>query len=151
MLQQREPKAARALVEKLGLSDHVSFRFDLSEADKRLLIRESRLVALTSSVEGFGIVVLEANACGVPVVASSGVPEGAVRDGFNGLRYPFGDTAALGDALVHLLQDTELYGRLSQNALASVQRTNYQDWYLTPFLLCVSLTVVERRRVTEPV
>ena len=112
----------RALVDRLGLSDHVSFRFDLSEADKRLLIRESRLVALTSSVEGFGIVVLEANACGVPVVASSGVPEGAVRDGFNGLRYPFGDTAALGDALVRLLQDTELYGRLSQNALANVQR-----------------------------
>ena len=38
-------------------------------------------------------------------------------------------------------------------AMASVQRTNYQDWYLTPFLLCVGLTVRERVRVRaeEPV
>jgi len=36
-------------------------------------------------------------------------------------------------------------------AMASVQRTNYQDWYLTPFLLCVGLTVVARLRVPEAV
>jgi glycosyltransferase involved in cell wall biosynthesis len=85
-------------------------------------MRSARILVVTSAVEGFGIVVLEANACGVPVVASSGVPEGAVRDGFNGLRYQFGDTKALSEALTHLLEDATLYRRLSRNALANVQR-----------------------------
>jgi D-inositol-3-phosphate glycosyltransferase len=73
-------------------------------------------------VEGFGIAVLEANACGVPVIASSGVPEGAVRDGFNGLRYQFGDVPALTEKIVHLLNDGDLYSSLSQNALNHAER-----------------------------
>jgi len=112
----------RRLVGELQLQDHVDFRLDVSEEEKRDLLRSSQVLAVTSVVEGFGIVVLEANACGVPVVASSGVPEGAVRDGFNGLRYPFGDTHALAGAILRLLEDAALYARLSQNALANVER-----------------------------
>jgi glycosyltransferase involved in cell wall biosynthesis len=67
-------------------------------------------------VEGFGIVVLEANACGVPVVASSRVPEGAVQQGANGLRYPFGQIDALSNALVEVLTDDALHARLAANA-----------------------------------
>jgi glycosyltransferase involved in cell wall biosynthesis len=106
----------RRLADRLGIVRQVEFRFDLAEAEKRQLIRESRLLVVPSSVEGFGIVALEANACGVPVVASSGVPEGAVRDGFNGLRYQFGDIQALAATIVKLLQDQALYSNLSQNA-----------------------------------
>jgi glycosyltransferase involved in cell wall biosynthesis len=103
------------LVRDLRIGGSVEFRFDLSEARKRDLIRESRVLVVTSAVEGFGIVVLEANACGVPVVASSGVPEGAVRDGMNGLRYPYGDIAALSSAICKVLEDDQLHARLSQN------------------------------------
>jgi glycosyltransferase involved in cell wall biosynthesis len=110
------------MVERLGLQGRVEFRFDLSEADKRRLIQESRVMVLPSAVEGFGIVVLEANACGVPVIASTGVPEGAVRDGFNGLRYQFGDIPALSRQIVKLLQDTALYASLSDNAMKNAQR-----------------------------
>lgn len=109
-------KELRNLVGRLGLEASVDFRFDLSEEAKRSLIRESRIVVLPSAVEGFGIVVLEANALGVPVVASTGVPEGAVRDGVNGLRYPFGDIPALADRIVQLLQDDALYSQLSHDA-----------------------------------
>jgi SAM-dependent methyltransferase len=79
-------------------------------------------LVVTSAVEGFGIVVLEANALGVPVVASSGVPEGAVRDGVNGLRYKFGDIAALGDEVVRLLKDDALHSKLSRSARENVER-----------------------------
>jgi len=112
----------RHLVARLGIGGSVDFRFDLSEAEKRALMSSARVLVVTSAVEGFGIVVLEANALGVPVVASSGVPEGAVRDGLNGLRYQFGDTHALGDRLVELLVDDNLYSKLSESALANVQR-----------------------------
>jgi glycosyltransferase involved in cell wall biosynthesis len=111
----------RKLAERLGINDHVEFQFDLSEAEKRTLIRKSRILVMPSSVEGFGIVALEANACGIPVVASSGVPEGAVRDGFNGLRYPFGDTSALAAGIVQLLEDADLYSRLSGNGVAHAE------------------------------
>jgi glycosyltransferase involved in cell wall biosynthesis len=115
----------RRMVQRLGLDGHVEFRFDLTELEKRRLMDESRIVVLPSTVEGFGIVVLEANACGVPVIASTGVPEGAVQDHVNGLRYPFGDIHALGDRIVQLLQDDALYSRLSQNALKYAERFSW--------------------------
>jgi glycosyltransferase involved in cell wall biosynthesis len=109
-----------SLVKELGLQDHVEFRFNVSEEEKRELLRSVRALVVPSAVEGFGIVVLEANACGVPVIASSGVPEGAVEEGVNGLRYPFGDIKALEDRIVQLLQDDSLHSRLSHNALERV-------------------------------
>ena len=112
----------RDLVAQLGLGASVEFRFDVPEQAKRRLIGDSRILVVTSAVEGFGIVVLEANALGVPVVASTGVPEGAVRDGFNGLRYPFGDINSLAERIVHLLQDETLYMQLSLNAANYAQR-----------------------------
>jgi glycosyltransferase involved in cell wall biosynthesis len=112
----------RDLASRLRISDSVEFRFDLTEAEKRDLLSSARILVVTSAVEGFGIVVLEANALGVPVVASSGVPEGAVRDGVNGLRYKFGDTHALAERLTKLLQDEALYSRLSASALENVKR-----------------------------
>ena len=112
----------RNMVERLGLQRCVEFRFDLTESEKRRLIRESKVMVLPSAVEGFGIVVLEANACGVPVIASSGVPEGAVREGFNGLRYPFGEIPTLAGRIVQLLLDSALYSSLSENAEINAQR-----------------------------
>jgi glycosyltransferase involved in cell wall biosynthesis len=115
----------RSLAGKLGVNGSVEFRFDLSEGSKRRLIHESRVMVLPSVVEGFGIVVLEANACGVPVIASSGVPEGAVRDRFNGLRYKFGDVQALADTIVRLLRDPGLHSTLSANAMSNAKRFSW--------------------------
>jgi glycosyltransferase involved in cell wall biosynthesis len=109
----------RRLVARLGLNSNVEFQFDLTEEDKMSALKRSRVMALPSSVEGFGIVVLEANACGVPVVASSGVPESVVGDGINGLRYPFGDASALARSLLRILTDDDLYRRLSAGGLRS--------------------------------
>jgi glycosyltransferase involved in cell wall biosynthesis len=113
----RYEDSLQRLVDKLDLRNNIEFAFDISEEEKRALLQGSRVMALPSSVEGFGIVVLEGNACGVPVIASSGVPEGAVRDGQNGLRYPFGDVEKLGEYLVNLCLDDLLYKRLSSSSL----------------------------------
>jgi glycosyltransferase involved in cell wall biosynthesis len=110
-------RSIEMLVRRLGLEASVEFRFNISEAEKRTLLDTSRLLVLPSSVEGFGVVVLEANACGVPVLASSGVPEGAVKQGYNGLRYEFGDVEALAEAIVRVLTDDQLHDLLSRNAI----------------------------------
>jgi glycosyltransferase involved in cell wall biosynthesis len=111
----------RELVSRLRLEATVDFRFNISEREKRVMLLDSRVLVLPSAVEGFGIVVLEANSCGVPVIASSGVPEGAVRDGYNGLRYPSGDIDALAGAMCRVLEDADLHRTLSENAKAFAQ------------------------------
>lgn len=111
-------QALAAKIAELGLSQRVEFRFGISEEEKRSLLCEARVLALPSHLEGFGIVVLEANACGVPVVASSGVPETAVRDGYNGLRHPFGDVDALARQVVRVLTEDQLHRGMASNGLA---------------------------------
>jgi glycosyltransferase involved in cell wall biosynthesis len=121
-------KHLKSLASRLGVEENVDFRFDVTEVDaasaqgKRQLFRSARALVLPSSIEGFGIVVLEANSCGVPVIASSGVPEGAVRDRYNGLRYPYGDLDALTQRIVEILTNDELHSQLSTRSLESVQK-----------------------------
>jgi glycosyltransferase involved in cell wall biosynthesis len=107
----------QAMARELGIAENVEFRFNISERAKRELLKCARMLVLPSSVEGFGIVVLEANASGVPVVASSGVPASAVRHDYNGLRYEFKDISDLAANIVAILRDNELYQRLSASSL----------------------------------
>ncbi len=115
------------LVGQLHLQSNVEFRFNIGEEEKQNLLRRTRALVVSSAVEGFGIVVLEGNSCGVPVIASSGVPEGAVRAGFNGLRYPFGDIDALAAAICRLLGDDELHRSLSEQSREFAQRFGWGD------------------------
>jgi glycosyltransferase involved in cell wall biosynthesis len=73
---------------------------------------------MTSSKEGWGLTVLEANACGTPVVASR-VPglRDAVRDGETGLLYAFGEVPELAGKIIRLLKDHAYREELSAEAL----------------------------------
>lgn len=105
-------------VRSLGLTQHVEFHFAVDERKKRELIERAQVMVVPSSVEGFGIVILEANARGVPVVASSGVPLEVVADGRNGRRYQFADVGALAERLVEVLSDADARRALSAGALS---------------------------------
>jgi glycosyltransferase involved in cell wall biosynthesis len=111
----------------LGLQDLVEFRYDIDDIAKRALIVQSRALVVPSAVEGFGIVVLEANACGVPVIASDRVPEGAVSHMYNGVRYKFGDLDALSSAVLRILNDDALWSLLSNNAVAFAKSFGWQQ------------------------
>src|SRR5262249_4564709 len=76
------------------------------------LYQRAAVFALSSDEEGFGMVVLEAMACGIPVVStSSGGPDSIVRDGLDGFLVPVGDAAALSDRLERLIVDDVLNRR----------------------------------------
>ena len=92
---------------ELGLTDTVEFRGYVSEADKLSLLRRSWIHVLTSPKEGWGIIIIEAAACGTPSVASDspGLRD-SVLDGRTGVLVPHGDVGALTDALLRLLGDS---------------------------------------------
>jgi glycosyltransferase involved in cell wall biosynthesis len=73
--------------------------------------------AMSTRMEGFGTIVLDAALAGVPVAATAagGLPE-AVLDGQTGLLAPVGDAPALAAALLRLLEEPALAQRLAQAA-----------------------------------
>ena len=101
---------------RLGIGDRVEINLNISDEEKWTLLSRSRALVVTTPVEGFGIVIVEANACGTPVVATEGVPTITARGGYNGIRVPFGDTQAFADALTTLLTDDDVFQTYSMNA-----------------------------------
>ncbi|GMF44594.1 unnamed protein product [Phytophthora fragariaefolia] len=73
------------VVAKHGLGDHVEFRTSVSNSMKLELLRKAHAILYTPDREHFGIVPVEAMACGTPVVAvSSGGPLESIADGETG-------------------------------------------------------------------
>lgn len=93
-----------SLTESLGLNEHVEFLGDVR--DVPMLFRGASLFVLPSLTEGLPLTVLEAMACGMPVVATrvGGTPE-AVADGSSGLLVPPGDPARLAAAMLKVYDD----------------------------------------------
>ncbi len=105
--------------DELGLRDSVVFTGFVPLERKLHELRTARVAALPSEKEGWGLTVIEANACGTPVVASdSDGLRDSVRNGETGVLVPHGDPAALADALQAILQDDPLRERLSKAGLA---------------------------------
>lgn len=131
-------KELREQVRGLGLSKSVRFSFDLTEDAKLALLRSARVITLPSPIEGFGIVLLEAAAQGTPAVVSEGVPEEVIREGYNGLRVPFGDAGALAGALSRMITNGGLHETLAGGALENASR-------YTADALCARLDEVVQR------
>jgi glycosyltransferase involved in cell wall biosynthesis len=108
-----------ALAAKLGLGAEVRFTGFVPEAEKVNWYRRAAVLVENSVKEGWGLIVMEANACGTPVVAanSPGLRDSS-RDGVNGLMYEYGDVPSLAEKLGRLLSDDALRGRLGQQAIA---------------------------------
>ena len=81
------------------------------------------IFAMPSRGEGFGLVFIEAMACGKPVIggAHGGTPE-VIDDGVNGYLVRYGDAGQLVDRLTRLLSDDSLRQSMGAQALAKVQR-----------------------------
>ncbi len=99
-----------ARARELGVADRVIFPGRISEAEKADYYRLADAYVMPSSGEGFGIVVLEALACGLPVVASAadGTRE-AVRDGELGVVVDPKDQPALLSAIIDAIRQQNSY------------------------------------------
>lgn len=79
---------------------------------------ESSMLVMSSNYEGFPMVMIEAMACGLPVVAFDFKcgPKDIISDGENGLIIRNGDIKALAEGMMRLMEDTENRKRMSLNA-----------------------------------
>lgn len=90
--------------------------------DRGALLRAADICVLPSRYEPFGTVMLEAWACGTPLVAAAAAgPAAFVQHGVNGLLVPINDPKALAQAIRQLRDDAALRARLAQGGLASYE------------------------------
>ncbi|MFZ4535394.1 glycosyltransferase family 4 protein [Propionivibrio sp.] len=120
------------LVESAGLQNHATLTGPLSDADLVAAYRSADLFIMPNrtmpdgDTEGFGLVFLEANACGRAVVGGrAGGAVEAVRNGETGLLVDGNSVEEISAAINSLLSDDELRKRLEQGALAHAQANSW--------------------------
>jgi phosphatidyl-myo-inositol dimannoside synthase len=116
----------------LGVGDRVRFLTEVPDRDLPALYNVADIYLglsrlMEQRVEGFGISIAEASACGIPVVAgrSGGIPE-AVRDGETGFLVDAERPDAVAEAAGRLLQNRELRYRLGAAGRRAVE--TYYNW-----------------------
>ncbi|SEO34992.1 Glycosyltransferase involved in cell wall bisynthesis [Salinihabitans flavidus] len=117
-----ERVALEGRARQLGVKGCVTFAGYRSQDEVAGTLRGSDLLVLPSFAEGVPVVLMEAMAAGLPVVATqvAGVSE-LVEDGVSGRLVPPGDAGALADAIDTILRDPEEAVRLGQAGRAKVQ------------------------------
>jgi glycosyltransferase involved in cell wall biosynthesis len=103
---------------ELNLGGAVEFTGFVSEEEKVRWYRRSAVLVENSVKEGWGLIVMEANGCGTPVVVarSPGLVDSS-KDGVNGLFYGYGDIGQLAEKLDLLMKDEELRMKLGRQAV----------------------------------
>lgn len=141
------------LVRELGLHDSVRFLGFVSEEDKRSMLRAAWAVVFPSAKEGWGLVNVEAAACGTPAIAadSPGLRE-SVQDGRTGMIVPHADVEAWASAMASLAEQPE---RVETMGRQGVEFAASLTWEATARKTRQHLEVVSRsakplRGIEEP-
>lgn len=130
-----EKEKAEQLCRELGIQDKVIFFGNSNEIDT--ILCQTDLFLLPSKTESFGLVALEAMACGVPVISSNagGLPE-VNKDGFSGYLSEVGDVDSMANNALKILKDQTDLDQFKKNALITAQQFDikkilplYEDLY----------------------
>jgi N-acetyl-alpha-D-glucosaminyl L-malate synthase BshA len=107
------------LVKELGLTDYVRFLGKQENLEELYSISDVKL--LLSEKESFGLVLLEAMACGVPCVGTNigGIPE-VIEDGETGFLCELGNIEEIAEKTLRILNDEKLHAYMAEQALRAV-------------------------------
>ncbi|MFC1554960.1 glycosyltransferase family 4 protein [candidate division KSB1 bacterium] len=108
----------KELTASLKLEDSVEFTGFVSEEEKVSILQKCHVVVNPSVKEGWGLTVIEANACGTTTIAAD-VPglRDSVKDGETGLLYPYGDIEKCAGHIINVLKDNDFRNKLTVNAV----------------------------------
>ena len=125
-----ERKALEALVKELNISENVVFHGEIeSDIEAYSWMKTARIFVHPSTKEGGGsITVLEANACGLPVVAyrhENGIANELIDEGINGYWVKEIDPKAMGEKIRQLLLDESQGQKIKDN---SIKNAGKHDW-----------------------
>ena len=111
------------LAEKLGIEKHTHFLGRVVGDDLPMLYRAGKVFAITSKTETQSIVVMEAMATGLPVVAvqAGAIPE-LVKNGKTGYLCQPDDPTATARSIVRILKNDSLRQKFSKTALKNIQK-----------------------------
>jgi len=109
-----DPNELRALARSLGVEGHIGFLGERTDIPR--ILRSVDIIIHPSRLEGVPIALLEAMACGKPVVATrvGGIPE-IIEDGVNGFLVDPDDSDALASKVISLLSDRNKAQEISKN------------------------------------
>ncbi len=120
------PSALAALAHELGVADVVRFVPPVTQSELARWYAAASVVAVPSYNESFGLVAVEAQACGTPVVAAAvGGLTTVVRDGHSGLLVPGHEPADWAGALRRVACDEAERARLAAGALVQAQEFSW--------------------------
>lgn len=120
-----KPLLAEELIKlslKLGISDKINLNNPVTNIEDKYL--ESSIYVLSSRFEGFGMVLIEAMACGLPCV-SFNCPHGPadiITDHEDGYLVSSGDIKTLSDRIMELIEDENKRQRMGERARKNVKR-----------------------------
>ena len=118
----------RRLVHQHRMEDNVSFVGSLDQPTLATYYAAADVCAVPSLTESFGLVALEAMACGTPVVGTRvGGLQTLIADGESGLLVPAGDYQALADAIARVLTDPRLRMHLAHGARERAEHFTWQS------------------------
>jgi glycosyltransferase involved in cell wall biosynthesis len=120
--QPRHKSAVPAQIERLGLTGAIEFVTGVSDERIVELYAEAEIAVVPSLYEGFSLPAIEAMACGVPLVTTTGgaLPEVVGTSGESAMTVPPADPGALAQQIIDVLDDEELRARLGANGLHRV-------------------------------
>lgn len=130
-----EKEKAEQLCRELGIQDKVIFFGNSNEIDT--ILCQTDLFLLPSKTESFGLVALEAMACGVPVISSNagGLPE-VNKDDFSGYLSEVGDVDGMANNALKILKNQTDLDQFKKNALINAKQFDikkilplYEDLY----------------------
>ena len=118
----------KSLATKLNVHNEITFLNFLSEDEKLKMFKSADIFAVPSRIETFGIVVLEALASGIPVVASNvgGIPQ-ILGNGKYGVLAKAGDPEDFAKKIITLIKNKSLRNELSEKGKQRVKDYSWDD------------------------
>lgn len=125
-----------SLINELGLTEQVRFHPEMRQEDLATLLKNASALVLFSRYETFGCVLIEANACGTPVLVSD-IPvfRENITEGFNGLYAETDNAKSLTSTILKFIETRDQFDskKISEQTLKKFNYTRiaglYINWY----------------------
>lgn len=116
------------LIKELNISNSIELKGNLSHNQVLKELSKSEIFICPSLAEGLGIVFIEAQACGVPVIGTNvgGIPD-VIQNNATGLLVASRDSVSITEAIIKLLTDKKLADQLSNKAQEMIKQYDWSD------------------------